>query len=155
VVASDARKIGRHLPWAHRQVTLVVTSPPYLDTTNYQEDQWLRLWFLGGAGAPVSARRSDDRHSSNELYWDFLEGAWNGVAPLLKDGAHIVIRLGGKDLERRSASADLKRTLARGTGATIRLLTERSSPIVHSQLKAFRPGARGTLVEHDFHFRIC
>lgn len=28
-------------------VTLVVTSPPFLDTVNYQEDNWLRCWFNG------------------------------------------------------------------------------------------------------------
>ena len=22
--------------------------PPYLDVTHFEEDQWLRLWFLGG-----------------------------------------------------------------------------------------------------------
>jgi len=28
-------------------VTLVVTSPPFLDVVNYAQDNWLRCWFLG------------------------------------------------------------------------------------------------------------
>src|SRR5258705_2335387 len=41
----------------------VITSPPYLDVTNFEEDQWLRLWFLGGPPYPTRHRlASDDRH---------------------------------------------------------------------------------------------
>ncbi len=42
----DFRRLPEHLGMF--QPKLVVTSPPYLDTTNFEEDQWLRLWFLGG-----------------------------------------------------------------------------------------------------------
>ena len=52
-VRRDVRSLGRVLlPW-EQAVQLVVTSPPYLDVTNFEEDQWLRLWFLGGAPAPT------------------------------------------------------------------------------------------------------
>jgi hypothetical protein len=41
----------RELPWLLRDycrpIRCVITSPPYLDVTNFEEDQWLRLWFLG------------------------------------------------------------------------------------------------------------
>ena len=30
---------------ADRSVDLVVTSPPFLDTINYMQDNWLRMWF--------------------------------------------------------------------------------------------------------------
>ena len=46
----------RQLPWVADQlpgpIRLVVTSPPYLDVTNFEENQWLRLWFLGGPPVP-------------------------------------------------------------------------------------------------------
>ena len=31
----------------HESVHLVVTSPPFLDTVDYQADNWLRCWFNG------------------------------------------------------------------------------------------------------------
>lgn len=34
-------------------VRCVITSPPYLDVTNFEEDQWLRLWFQGGPPKPT------------------------------------------------------------------------------------------------------
>ena len=52
----------RQLPWVADQlpgpIRLVVTSPPYLDVTNFEEDQWLRLWFLGGPPFPTRGRIS-------------------------------------------------------------------------------------------------
>ena len=30
-----------------RSVSLVVTSPPFLDVVDYATDNWLRCWFLG------------------------------------------------------------------------------------------------------------
>ena len=36
-----------------RSVSLVVTSPPFLDVVNYQTDNWLRCWFNGLDAAQV------------------------------------------------------------------------------------------------------
>ncbi|MCL5736611.1 MAG: DNA methylase, partial [Actinobacteria bacterium] len=52
VVQCDARQARSHFAEHVGRVKLVVTSPPYLDVTNYSEDQWLRLWFLGGPDSP-------------------------------------------------------------------------------------------------------
>lgn len=80
------------------KVKLVITSPPYLDVTDYHEDQWLRLWFLGGPAKPVTGQGKDDRHRRVEAYWQFLREACAGVVSLLDDSAHIVIRIGGTRL---------------------------------------------------------
>ena len=96
-IQSDVRSLASVLsPWEHT-VKLVVTSPPYLDVTNFEEDQWLRLWFLGGVPKPTRAQISkDDRHSSPRRYWKFLAEAWKGIAALLAPDAAIVCRIGGK-----------------------------------------------------------
>jgi hypothetical protein len=154
VARIDARKISKHFADQEGQVSLVITSPPYLDTTHYREDQWLRIWFLGGPERPARERNSDDRHRSGEGYWKFLAEAWAGVAPLLRDGAQLVIRIGGRRIVEDEAEQELRASLRNGTGATIRLLERRKSRIAHGQLRAFRPGASGTQVEHDFRFRI-
>ena len=48
VVEGDVRRAGTLLRSYKEKVKLIITSPPYLDITDYHEDQWLRLWFLGG-----------------------------------------------------------------------------------------------------------
>ena len=58
----DARACARAFPSLKEKVSLIVTSPPYLDTTDFNEDQWLRLWFLGGAERPHAGANRDDRH---------------------------------------------------------------------------------------------
>lgn len=67
----------------------MITSPPYLNTTSYREDQRLRLWFLGeDIESPV---QNDGRHHSVKKYRAFLEESWAGVTPLLADGGRAVV----------------------------------------------------------------
>ena len=122
--------------------------------TNFEEDQWLRLWFLGGTPRPTYGRISkDDRHSSSESYWRFLAEAWQGVAGLLDKGGFIVCRVGGK---RQSLDA-----LACGMVATVRsafpsaelMFDPFTSSPVQRQTDNFRPGTAGCGIEADFVFR--
>ena len=46
---SISLRAGETFPKLKGRVTDFITSPPYLDTTNYREDQWLRLWFLAAS----------------------------------------------------------------------------------------------------------
>jgi hypothetical protein len=50
-VAPQARLLTRHAAStpeiAARSVSLVVTSPPFLNVVDYAADNWLRCWFLG------------------------------------------------------------------------------------------------------------
>ena len=154
VAACDARHLAGRFPDARGRVALVVTSPPYIDTTNYREDQWLRLWFLGGLPRPESIGANDDRHRVAANYWQFLTEAWAGIAPLLRDGAHLIIRIGGRHIEREAAAVSLRRSIKDGAQASVRLIDRHTSRITNGQLKAFRPGAGGIQVEHDFHFRV-
>jgi hypothetical protein len=39
---------------AYHSVNLVVTSPPFLDTVDYQTDNWLRCWFNGIDSANIN-----------------------------------------------------------------------------------------------------
>jgi len=151
VASCDARRAAEAFPDLRKRVSLVITSPPYLDTTNFAEDQWLRAWFLGGA--PFAPRaRGDHRHYNVEKYWSFLTEAWMGIRPLLKKDAHLVIRMGGKKLSREEIKQGLQATLEKGLRRDVRLVEQRSTKIVDGQLRAFRPGASGVQHEHDFHF---
>ena len=96
----DARTAARGFPKLREAVQLIVTSPPYLDTTDFAEDQWLRLWFLGGPERPRGGSNKDDRHTRVESYWRFLSEAWAGCAPLIRQGATLVIRVGGTRLQK-------------------------------------------------------
>ena len=154
VIQTDARRAGKAFPTLAGRVTDVITSPPYLNTTNYREDQWLRVWFLGG-DALVPHDRQDDRHTSPEMYWSFLETSVRGFSSLLADQASIVIRIGGRGLRKSELRNGLVRALNAGLDRDIRLVGDGvTSEVGHTQANAFLGAKASRLMEHDFCFLV-
>lgn len=138
-------------------VKLVVTSPPYLDTTDYGEDQWLRLWFLGGAERPKGRIFSDARHGTSQAYWSFLAAAWSGVAGLLAPDCTIVVRIGGMSFAAEELEEGVYSSLREGLGCSSLKIVQplNVSEIRNRQTNVFRPGTKGKRVEYDFVIRAA
>lgn len=151
---SDVRVLHLAAAEAKSSVDCVITSPPYLDVTNFEEDQWLRLWFLGGAAEPRTGVYSrDNRYSSPSLYWSFLGDAWRALRPFLARRSTFVCRIGGRNTD----PASIKETFS----ASMQLLATRwklqdysVSTLVRRQTDAFRPGSVGCRFEVDFCFDL-
>lgn len=154
VEQGDARKASTYFPDLLRRVTDVITSPPYLDTTHYKEDQWLRLWFL--RGEPKSTYdRTDARHYNKAFYWTFLQESWAGLAPLLADTARLVIRIGGRRLAKNEALEQLQETLTHGLRRSVRPIDSGVTTLVKkTQANTFRGAKASPTVEHDFCFTV-
>ncbi|MEK6777539.1 MAG: DNA methyltransferase [bacterium] len=155
VKLADVRKVGSHFRSLWGKVVLVVTSPPYLNVTRYEEDQWLRLWFLGGPPHPTYGNISkDDRYVAATKYWEFLRDSWTGLAPLLKDSARVVIRLGAIGLNENEMSSQLKSSL-RSVFPKARLLGHpKYTEIVGRQSQSFLPSSKGCMFEIDYVFSV-
>jgi hypothetical protein len=70
VLNLDMRELSRvRLP---HPVRCVITSPRYLNVTDFGEDQWLRPWFLGGETKPTRGDSRDDRHRTADSYWRLI-----------------------------------------------------------------------------------
>jgi hypothetical protein len=153
---ADARKAAATFPELTGKVQLVVTSPPYLDTTDYAEDQWLRLWFLGGEPRPELRKNRDDRHTRVDRYWQFLTEAWCGLTPLLAETAVIVVRIGGAKLSKEELLTGVTETLSTAVmDARLEPLHDGlTSTIRPSETSAFRPAPPRPSVEHDFVYRF-
>lgn len=123
--------------------------------TNFEEDQWLRLWFLGGEPKPTRGKVSkDDRHSTPIAYWRFLSEAWTGILPLLKRDCVIVLRVGAKRLSLGELKAGVVSSL-KGVFSAIRELEQpRVSDITGRQARCFNPNAAGCQREVDFAFAV-
>jgi len=150
----DARKACKLFPRLRGIVRLIVTSPPYLDVTDYAEDQWLRLWFLGGEPSPSCRRFGDDRLTNKDAYWAFLTQVWSGIGPLLAPKSCIVIRIGGP-LAQSELAKGLKLTLREALRGRSVALKSRpiTSEVKDRQTNIFRPGTSPS-VEHDFVFAV-
>jgi hypothetical protein len=152
----DARKAGEAFPTLRRKVKLIVTSPPYLDTTDYREDQWLRLWFLGGPPRPTRVPASDDRHTTTVKYWKFLVDAWAGCAALLASKSVVVVRMGGTRLSKEQLFEGLTESLKSGLAEfhIHPLHKGTTTEICNRQTNSFRPGTKSKRFEHDFAFEV-
>lgn len=154
---ADAREAHSAFPEFAGKVRLVVTSPPYLDTTDYAEDQWLRLWFLGGLPHPVLRQGKDDRITQADAYWQFITEAWQGLKPLLASDATIVVRIGGKGLTKSDLFGGLSKTLGATMGERgVRPLDNGTTTAIKPrETTVFRTNSKSlSRVEHDFTFRI-
>ena len=71
-------------------VSLVVTSPPFLDVVNYQQDNWLRCWFNGmdAAEIPIWQIRSAEDWIAK------MTGVFRELKRVLKPGGHIAFEVG-------------------------------------------------------------
>lgn len=154
VALQDARKAWTCFPELSGRVTHVITSPPYLNVTDFVEDQWLRLWFLGGPPQPKSSN-GDDRHHSRKRYWRFLAECWAGIESLLAEEATIVVRIGGKNLADEQLSENLRYSLLNGLRRAVGTDEKgRMSRIINGQVRSFQPSAAGIRMEYDYVFKI-
>lgn len=146
----------RELPWRvpAGKVQLVVTSPPYLNTTSFEEDQWLRLWFVGGPPRPTKGVVSrDDRLHTRDAYWQLIGDLWRTLGHIVAPGGHVVIRIAGSGLSSSDLCEGLEGTSCLSRRQAILRSTE-TSPILRRQTDAFRPGSIGLRTEVDCHFQL-
>lgn len=154
VIQQDMRELPRVVSRLPKPIRCVVTSPPYLDVTNFEEDQWLRLWFLGGPPRPTYGMVSrDDRHERPDAYWNLISDMWRMLGQVLDSKANIVIRMGGKNLKPDQVVGGLTATSI-FSKRKVRLLHREESEIKRRQTHAFRPGSKGCSFEVDCHFRM-
>jgi DNA methylase len=71
-------------------VSLVVTSPPFLDVVDYAGDNWLRCWFLSIDPASVQltiAKKLD-------LWQEAMTAVFRELHRVLKSGGHVAFEVG-------------------------------------------------------------
>jgi hypothetical protein len=71
-------------------VSLVVTSPPFLDIVQYADDNWLRCWFAG-----IDASRIQIAMHKTESAWEeMVRRVLVEQARILKPGGHVAFEVG-------------------------------------------------------------
>jgi hypothetical protein len=87
VLTGHAARTASILP---ESVTLVVTSPPFLDVVDYRVDNWLRCWFCGidAEGVEVTTPRRLD------AWRDFVAEVFRELVRVLRPGGHVSFEVG-------------------------------------------------------------
>lgn len=89
----DARRILPQL--AEHKADLLLTSPPYFGVTNYEYDNWIRLWMLGGP--PLPSYRTAARHANSENYKALLAGTFEQAQRHCKSKAVVYVRTDARE----------------------------------------------------------
>lgn len=71
-------------------ISLIVTSPPFLDIVQYSQDNWLRCWFAG-----IDASKINISMHKNEQSWkEMVREVLIEQARILKPGGHLAFEVG-------------------------------------------------------------
>jgi len=96
---------ANHTPaLADASVSLLVTSPPFLDIVDYAGDNWLRCWFAGIDPATVRI----DRHRDVAGWQAFVRACFTEFARVVRPGGTVAFEVG----EVRSGTVLLERYVA-------------------------------------------
>ncbi len=71
-------------------ISLVATSPPFLDVVQYESDNWLRSWFAGVEPAEVKI----STHRSEADWSAMVSAVLAELARVLKPGGHVAFEVG-------------------------------------------------------------
>jgi len=151
----DARAATTRFPGLRGKIACAITSPPYFDVTNCEEDQWLRLWFLGNDPKPTYGRIStDDRYGRKDRYWDFLSEVWSGIAGLMRRDAVLVCRMGGARMTEAEIASGLSTSLIQAFPDARLVAQPKITELTKRQTRSFRPGSTGCRFEVDYLFQL-
>ena len=87
ILLEDARTA---LPRARRLFSMLLTSPPYFNVTNYRVDNWIRLWMLGEE--PLPSWEVSQRYCHREHYAELLGDVFREATRVLLPQAPIYVR---------------------------------------------------------------
>lgn len=71
-------------------VSLVVTSPPFLDIVQYADDNWLRCWFAGIDVGSVAI----SMHRTEAAWTEMVRDVLTEQARILRPGGHVAFEVG-------------------------------------------------------------
>jgi len=72
-----------------RDVDCLISSPPYMNTLDYERDNRLRLWFAG-----QKIRNKSDRATDKIHFWSAISNLSSKVEMNLKKGGHCILIVG-------------------------------------------------------------
>jgi hypothetical protein len=142
VVLGDATAVlSNGAARADTKYRLLLTSPPYYHVTNYNYDQWLRLWLLGGAEKPAySNGKWQSKFANKDAYKELLTVVFTSAKSQLHDDAIIYVRTDAREFTKTTTIAVLESVFS---GKAIQILDRPMNGLSQTRLygdKSSKPG---------------
>lgn len=149
IVKGDSRTIGN---LNEEKFNWVITSPPYLGMSTYEQDQWLRKWFLNGPEEIDYSYKNQIKHGSELSFAKDLAKVWKNTAEKCEPNAKLVIRFGALPSQSEKTPSDLiKESLKLADcGWILTTIRKAGKPQEsHRQANQFKNSAGGYIEEID------
>lgn len=152
IKSMDARKAHsfRSIP----KVGLTVTSPPYYGMRTYVQDQWLRMWFLGGPEEIDYDAQEQISHTGHDAFITDLAKVWRNVRKHSRPDAHLYVRFGALPSAKSDPRLILRSSLEEAGGW--RIISVKSAKTSEAGKRQADQMGRESVPanEYDFH-AIC
>lgn len=121
---------------------VVVTSPPFYDSTRFYSANWIRLWFAGWNEADFRERRRSFLDERQKRSFAVYEPVIRQARERLKPGGVCVFHLG------KSRKCDMATEVARVAGPWFAHADVFAESVAHCESHGIRD--KGTVVEHTY-----
>lgn len=130
---------------------VIVTSPPYYGMRTYVQDQWLRMWFLGGNTEIDYENHNQLCHSGHERFIEDLSKVWRIIGQRAQSEAHLYVRFGSIPSAKSDAQKIMKASLEEA--GSWKLISVRNAQTSHfGKRQADHMGSESEpATEFDFH----
>jgi hypothetical protein len=134
-----------------RKFSWVVTSPPYYGMSHYLQDQWLRLWFVGGPSKINYIEKEQLSHGSPEKFCDDLRKVWKNSEDVVSENGRLIIRFGGIN-DRKVKPLDLIKSSLKDTSWKITKVKSAGFPSkAKRQAEQFISDIKNPMEEYDIY----
>lgn len=132
--------------------SLVITSPPYYGMKTYIQDQWLRMWFLGGPDfVDYETNEEQLNHESQDKFIKSLSMVWDNLRRSKADNLHLYVRFGSVPSVKSDALQILRSSLEESGGWRV-VYTQNASNANKGKRQAIQMVNNSQPVdEYDFH----
>lgn len=76
------------------QADVIITSPPFFDSTRFYMTNWMRFWFVGWEREDFNARTADYVENRQKKDLDIYKEFFSAASAGLKQGGRLVLHLG-------------------------------------------------------------
>jgi hypothetical protein len=130
---------------------VTVTSPPYYGMRTYVQDQWLRMWFLGGSNEINYENHNQLCHGGHERFIKDLARVWGNIAKRAQIEAHLYVRFGSIPSAKSDPRMILKASLEEA--GYWKLVSVRNAQTSHSGKRQadYMGSESDPAIEFDFH----
>jgi hypothetical protein len=130
---------------------VTITSPPYYGMRTYVQDQWLRMWFLGGEEEINYENQNQLCHTGHERFIKDLAKVWSIIGKRAQDEAHLYVRFGSIPSVKSDARKLLNASLE--VAGYWKLVSVRNAQTSHSGKRQADHMGRDSdpAIEFDFH----